>query len=285
MTAPAPKASDGELHLAPSEMAIYSKAPTLIDWNSRQVKENLHKLRPAENQDQLPMVLGRTGQTVTALLRDFPRVSCDEEVKAVSSQGRVEDSSHHKFRYIVIPHPEDVVPTFEEYRTDVNGKPLNQEKLRHLPLVTYNFTSTALLLSPTDQRASHFRYFGIQTIRGRECYVLGFAQDPEKAHRMGRFSFQGKSSVLLLQGLAWVDSNTFDILQINTWLLAPRTDTGLRAQVSQVEFYPTKVGESERVVWLPRDVSVLVLCPSMFARNTHHYSNYKLFDVESTIKP
>jgi hypothetical protein len=185
----------------------------------------------------------------------------------------------------VIPHPEDVVPTFEEYRTDANGKPLDPARLRHLPLLTYNFASTALLLSPSDQRENRYRYFGIQTIRGRECHVVGFAQDPEKAHRVGRFTFNTKICALLLQGLAWVDSRTFDILRIDTWLLAPRMDTGLRAQGSQVEFYPAAIGESEKIVWLPRDVSVGVVCRGIVARNTHHYTNFKLFRVESTIKP
>jgi hypothetical protein len=285
--APNPQASVGDVQLTPPEIEIYRKAPTLIDWTPRQVKDTLPKLRPAENQDQLTMILERAGQTVTALLLNFPSVACDEEVITGSwqRQARVEDTSHHKFRYIVIPHPEDLVPTFEEYRTDVKGNPIDKAKLRHLPLMTYNFVSTVLLLSPSDQRETRFRYFGTQTMRDRECHVVGFAQDPDKAHRVSNFSCLGKKCALLLQGLAWVDSGTFDILRINTWLLAPRLDTGLGAQFSQVEFYPTTVGESEKVLWLPRDVSVTVICRGIPARNTHHYTNFKLFRVESTIKP
>jgi hypothetical protein len=280
-------AAPGAVHLAPSEIEIYRKAPTLIEWNSRQVKDKLGRLRPADNQDQLPTILERTGQTVAALLRDFPRVTCDEDVISESKQGVHESYVRlNKFRYIVIPHPEDALPTFEEYRTDAKGNPLDKSSLQDLPFLTYNFASTTLLLSPSDQRESRFRYFRIQSIRGRKCHVVGFAQNPENAHRLGRFTVQGKSCVLLLQGVAWVDAYTFDILQMNTWLLAPRMDIGLDAQFSHIEFYPTKVGESKSVMWLPRDVKVSVIClKNMSASNTHHYKNYKLFSVESTIKP
>jgi hypothetical protein len=91
--------------------------------------------------------------------------------------------------------------------------------------------------------------------------------------------------VLLLQGLVWVDAKSFQILQIKTWLLAPRTDIGLHGQLSTIDFYPLQPADSERGLWLPREVTVEVVCAGIAARNTHHYSNLKLFRVESAIKP
>jgi hypothetical protein len=89
----------------------------------------------------------------------------------------------------------------------------------------------------------------------------------------------------LVQGLAWIDSESFQILRIMTWLLAPRKDIGLNSQVSTVDYYPVQPSGSERVLWLPRDVEVRVRFRDIDIRNTHHYSDFKLFRVESTIKP
>jgi hypothetical protein len=69
------------------------------------------------------------------------------------------------------------------------------------------------------------------------------------------------------------------------WLLAPRMDISLNSQISTVDFYPVQPSGSERVLWLPRDVKVWVHYRGIEIRNTHHYSNFKLFRVESTIKP
>jgi hypothetical protein len=85
--------------------------------------------------------------------------------------------------------------------------------------------------------------------------------------------------------LAWIDSETFQILRVTTWLLAPRPDIGLSSEISMVDFYAVQPSGSGRVLWLPRNVKVWVLYRGVVVRNTHQYSNFKLFRVESTIKP
>ena len=233
------------------------------------------------------MILERVGQTSTLLFHDFPQISCDEEVCLRNGQPWTPHiTKHHKFRYIVIPRPAGDVPAFEEYRTDLKGNPLDATSLGDLIMITSNFASTWLYLSPADQHDSHFRYFGIQTIRNRECHVVGFAQDPERARQCRRNSLsKDKSAALLVQGLAWIDSQTFQILRVTTWLLAPRRISASVPQISTVDFYPVQPSGSERVLWLPRDVKVEGPLSRHGVRNTHHYSNFKLFRVESTIKP
>jgi len=271
--------------LTPSEIDIYKSAPTLIDWSLRQIHDCafLHKLQPAKSQDQLPEILNRVGQTCTSLFHDFPKVSCDEEVESVASvpYSRV----RRKFHYIVAPRPIGDLPAFEEYRTDLKGIPLDVASLWNFSMITSNYVSSFLYLSPADQHDNRFRYLGIQMIRERACHVVGFAQDPERVRRIAEFMAQGKSVVLLYQGLAWIDPQTFQILRVTTWLLAPRSDVGLSVQTTTIDFYPVQSSETERVLWLPRDVEVKVLCRGMKIRNTHCYSDFKVFRVESKIKP
>ena len=216
----------------------------------------LHNLRPAANQDQLPMVLERAGQRCALLFHDFLQVSADEEVISASNL-RAPDltmptplqypTKVRKFRYIVIPRPSGDLPGFEEYRTDLKGNPPDATSLGGLFMITSDFVSLGLHLSAGDQPGSNFRYFGIQAIRNRECHVVGFAQDPTKARHVEELDIEGRRVILLVQGLAWIDSQTFQILRIMTWLLAPRTDIGLNSQVSTVDYYPVpaeRIGES-----------------------------------------
>ena len=122
------------LLLTPSEALLYKFAPTLIGWTPKQIRHcsALHNLRPAANQDQLPMVLERAGQRCALLFHDFLQVSADEEVISASNL-RAHDLTMptplqyptrvRKFRYIVIPRPSGDLPGFEEYRTDLKGTP------------------------------------------------------------------------------------------------------------------------------------------------------------------
>jgi len=275
------------LRLTPSEISIYRSAQTLIDWTPRQVRDSplLYKLRPPASPDQLPTILQHVGETITHLFQTFPTIACDEEVFSESGPWTPHITNLHTLRYIVIPHTDGDAPAFEEYRTDLKGKPLGVKSLRDLHMITADFASTWLYLSPEDQQNSHFRYFGTQSMRNRECHVVGFAQDPERARSGGGFFTQGQSIVVLVQGLAWIDSESFQVLRINTWLLAPRGDIGLTSQDSTVDFYPVQPSGFRGVLWLPRDVKVEIVYRGAGVRNTHQYSNFKLFRVESTIKP
>jgi hypothetical protein len=285
------------VRLTPSEIELYKNAKTLMDWTPREIKDNpvLRKLRPPGNPDQLPTVLERVGQTCADLFQDFPRVSCDEAIVSDAcrvygiNSGNTVFGPHflvrHDFRYIVVPRPIGDSPGFEEYRTDPKGNPLDAESLKGFAVVTSDFASSFLYLSPADQQDNRFRYLGMQKIREHECLVVGFAQNPESVRSANFFYFKGQNHLVLVQGLAWIDAQTFQVLRIITWLLAPRPDIELTSQTSTVDFYPVRPSESTKDLWLPRDVQVEIQFDSVRVHNTHHYTNFKLFRVESTIKP
>lgn len=280
-----PQAPGAEIKLTPAEIELYKNAQTLIDWTPSQIHQSpyLHNLRPAQCQDQLPMVLEHVGQTCTRNLDDFLNVTCDEEL--VSRGSTSYSTVRRDFHYIILRRPRGDVRAFEEYRTDLKGGVPNSAAYWNFSMVTRGFASSWVFFSPGDQHDSRFRYFGTQTIRNRECHVVGFAQDPERTCNLGEFQLPGMTSTLVFQGMAWIDAQTSQILRVTIWLLAPRNDIGLSSQTSTVEFYPVRPSGTERVLWLPRDVRVDVLYRGIKIRNIHQYSNYRLFRVESTIKP
>jgi hypothetical protein len=292
-----PQAPESGLSLTPAEIEIYKNAKTLIDWPPRQIQHcpYLRKLKSAASQDQLPMILERVGKAVTDQFHDFPKVACDEEisethpVQSVELMGGTpmsrasEVTVARKLRYIVIPWPEGDLPAFEEYRTDLNGKPLDASSLSDLTMISAKYASTYMYFSPADQQDNRFLYFGTQTLRDRTCHVVGFAQAPERARRIDRFHASGVTFGFLSQGLAWIDCESFQILRVTSWLLASRKDIGVTAQTSTVDFYSVRLSGSERDLWLPRDVTVLLDFLGTKVRNTHRYSHYMLFRVE--VKP
>ena len=152
------------------------------------------------------MILDRAGKTGAVAFQDFPRIACDEAVK--STAGTPPKTKLQDFRYIVLPRPASDVQVFDEYRTDMAGNSPETLKAGSLFMITSGFASTWLYLSPDEQHDSRFRYFGTQTIRNRQCHVVGFAQGPLRAHNLGEFSL-GKTATILLQGLAWLTPKRF----------------------------------------------------------------------------
>jgi hypothetical protein len=283
------------LKLSQAEIALYKRASTLVDWSPSQVRSNpyLRGVRIEDNAGLLPVILQRVGQSVTLLFKNFPQVTCDESVSSDTSYVdtlRTHNLEHyptveHKYHYIVLPLPGEDLPGFEEYRTDLKGVAISNLKPTRTYMLTSDFASISLYLRPADQPVTRFRYFGTQAIREHACHVIGFAQDPMRVHRAAEFSSDGRRAALLVQGLAWVDAATFEILRMKIWLLAPRDDIGLNSQVSTVEFYPVIPAGSDKELWLPGDVSVEIEYQGADFRNTHHYSDFRLFRVEITAHP
>ena len=291
-----PPSDEPPLRLSPTEIELYKRAKTLIDWTPQRIESIplLHKLHPAENQDELPAILERVGKTAVALYHDFPKIACDEEVYSETSLknpiapggGMGRNDTVRQFRYIIIPKLAGDIPAFDEYRTDTKGRPVDIARLANLKMITSKFTSTWTYFSPSELPDSRFRYLGTQSIQRRECYVVGFAQKPEARSVSGfRVGDDAAAAALLVQGFAWIDEQSFEILKIETWLLARRTDIGLDAEYTIVNHSPVRPAGFDRVLWLPHDVTVTILYRGAYFRNTHRYSKFKLFRVESTIKP
>jgi hypothetical protein len=283
------------LSLSAAELGIYQRARTLIDWTPKEIEaeRSLRKLLPAENQDGLPGILEAVGKKAVALFHDFARIACDEEVSSetnlpnpLASMGALRrNSAIHKFRYIVIPRKAGDALSLEEYRTDAKGNPVDITRRGSLGMITSNFASIWLYFSPADQHGSRFRYLGMQPVQKRECYVVGFAQDPNAARDVTGFRLGKHIAVLLVQGIAWIDEQSYAVVKIKTWLIAPRTDIGLEDEDTVVNYFSVKPAGSESALWVPHNVTVKILYHGTYFRNTHRYSHYKVFRVESTIKP
>jgi hypothetical protein len=273
------------LQHTPSEIGLHELSSTLTGWSSQQIRDfpALRTLQAAGSQDELPIILDGAGKTAAAAYQELPRISCDEAL--TSEIGSPPKTKHQWFRYMVFPGRAGDVDSMEEYRADPERNLPEQLNLRDLFMISSGFASTLMYFGPDQRRDSHFRDFGTQWIRSRKCHVVGFAQDPERARNVGEVRIGGKDSTVYLQGLAWIDSQSFQTLRIMIWPLPSCMNLDLSSLNATIDFYPVQPNGSKTELWLPRDVKVLVLYRGTPVRNIHHYSNFKLFRVDSTIKP
>jgi len=266
-----------------------------MDWTPKDIRErpSLDKLRPGVLDDGLPLIMKRVGERAAATISDFRNIACDERVYSEWNVGSPiatwremgpNEVAHH-FLYVIISRQVDDPRMFTEYRTDPKGKPVDLASLSDLPLITANFAASWAYFNASNQRESLFRYLGQESIQKHMCYVVGFAQKPEIARNLATFEFGKQSAVILVQGLAWIDETAFQIVKIETWLLAPRTDIGLASQDTTVNYDPVTITASNGALWLPSEVTVLVHYHNLFVRNTHQYSRFKQFAVHVVTDP
>jgi hypothetical protein len=243
-------------------------------------------LTPQDGENALAAILGRVGENVKEFADTLPDLSALEEIsmERLRSDGRVAAQLQETFRYLVVARHGFTETTFEEYRTDLQGKAAEPGGLVHDFSVTKGFAYTAIHFHPSIQADSVFRYLGKQILDAKETDLVAFAQRPGFAHVTGRVALFEKSVLILVQGLAWIDPATYQIVRLRTDLLAPRTDVRLKTQTTDIRYAEFHLSEMPQTVWLPSQVTVTVEWRGKAYRNVHHYSDYKLFRSSSIIK-
>jgi hypothetical protein len=274
----------------PGELQRYANVRPIVDWTpdelARAVPE-LKRLEPAQGQQELPLILQRVGENVEALFRNFPNTSSLERVTQRRWRGEGWSGAEisQRFHYLVLARPGETALGLDEYRTDAKGKQAGLPGLVRGFLLTQGFVSTAIYFHPLEQSGSAFRYLGRQMMHKRQTYVVAFAQRPATARVTGQTTIGEKSVAILVQGVAWIDPASFQIVRLRTDLLAPREDIGLKRQTTEVDFGEVRFSSVAARLWLPRQVAVKQEWKDWTFYNLHRYSAFKLFKVEAKIGP
>ena len=265
------------------ESVVSEPLPSLI----KAVPE-LRELRPSSSEtgqtDQatLAAILQKTGENVQFFFSGFQNTVSTEEIhqERLTKDGKIKDSLDQKFQYLLLTRPEAWGLGLQEFRTDLKGKETAPTGTAGL-MLTKGFASESLFFHPAYQSGATFRYLGLESVKGRECYVVAFAQKPEKAQMMERFNSNGESVLLLHQGLAWIDKENYKIARLRTDLLKPQSQIRLQRETTEITYDPVDFKTAGQVAWLPSEVAVTVQWWGRTFRNVHTYSDFKLFNTEA----
>jgi tetratricopeptide (TPR) repeat protein len=262
-----------------------SKASASIDYLHRPIPE-LKDLEPAKDQTLLEPLLSAVGKNVQEYFKNFPNTVSLEEIhqEKLRHKDKVGATLDQKFRYLCLMPTDESEPGFNEYRADLSGQAGQPQGLKDGYMLTSGFASASLIFHPLYQAESTFKYLGRQKINGQDTLVIAFAQRPEKARLYGVFKMGDTSMPTFSQGLAWVDSKTYEILRLRTDLLRPLPEVRLEKETTEIDFSENHFKSIAEAFWLPREVKVSVDWNGKSLLNKHEYSDFKLFNVGATQK-
>jgi hypothetical protein len=286
------QAEESPPRMTPQEIRLYNEAKTLIDWTPEQIQDlpELKGLQPAESQQDLPALLSAVGERVSPLFDQFPNMASVEEVRSgpcdEGLRKKCRATYRGKFNYLVVRRREGEL-LMDEYRTDLKGRPIDYRNLgRGRIFLSNGFVTMPLVhFHPQGQIACRFRDFGHQTVGGQETKVVGFVEIPGK-YPWPTESRRGTAVVpLCLQGLAWIDATTYQVVRIETFLLAPPPEIEVERATTRVEFSEIHLHQATTALWLPTEVVDDVWIHQRHFQNVHKYSGFKTFEVETRIGP
>jgi hypothetical protein len=268
------------------DLISHGQIKSVIDQSPEELIKALPELQGLElaaDQSMLEEILRRTGEGVEAFFKSIPNTASLEQVRQerLDRDGDVRFSLDQEFQYIMLTQPGKPGLGIKEYRSNLEGRDSSMAGLNKGLMLTSGFASVSLIFHPLDRNGADFRYLGRQTLDGRPVHVVAFAQKPRTAKMVTRFTSDGRSALILTHGLAWIDSETFHIIRLYTSLLNPLSNVQLLKLTSEIRFQQVEFDGSPTILWLPRDVEIMVNWRGRLLRNRHHYSDFSLFNVEA----
>ena len=274
----------------PSGLGYYAHAHPYLEERLKHLVKHipeLETLRPAADQEMLPIILMHTGMKVGDFFHNIVDLAAHEEVgqEILSPEGAVLASQRLRYNYLIVLNGHENPPRYEEYRTDPHGSRAEEDGVEQGYAITAGFALKCIYFLPALRSDSTFRYLGDQMLGSRDTYVVAFAQQPAHATFWGTVTGEWGSVRILDQGIAWVDKSTFQIVRLRTDLLAAHSDIGLAQQTTEVTFGEVQIPDVATPLWLPSEANVYAKFQGHVFRNEHRYTNYERFRVSVKMDP
>ena len=219
---------------------------------------------------------------VTAYLAKLSDLHCTESVtqEKLTGNGHVEAAERAKYDYLIM-----IDGNSDDFQLNESRIESSASRHKALPmLVTNGFSTVLLVFHPYYRDSFQFTTSADEMVHGRAAIPVHFS------HIQGRRSpaalaLRGREYPLELEGTAWLDKQTGEVVKMDAGLEHNMSDVGLRSLSIHVEYKPTSLGKNSEPITLPTVAVVDVTTPRQHWRNTHVFENYKSFSTDAEPDP
>ena len=209
----------------------------------------------------------------------FSEVKCTEMVsqEKLTPKGKLEYREQSRFDYLVIADTSDGDLSLQESRLEEKAA----VRKKHVSLlVTNGFATLLLVFHPFYGESFEFSAPSETVINGTRLMAVRFR------HVTGKRSpsvlvLRGREYPLEMSGTAWIDPMTGNVVRIDADLQENMQDIGLRTLHSDVSYAPVHFHDMQVAAWLPSTATIEVETAKQRWRNTHEFSNYQHFGVDT----
>jgi hypothetical protein len=205
---------------------------------------------------------------------------CTEDVtqQKLKPNGYIDVSRHSQYDYFLYMQGSSYDFQLSESRLEVGTS-----KPAHAPMLLSNGFSTLLLVfHPYYRNAFEFTAEPVVSLEGKLVVPVHYAHI-QGARTPAALALRGREFPLELEGTAWLDSSTGQVVRMDAGLEHEMADVGLKALKIEVDYMPAPKASDNFMV--PAKAVVDLETPKQHWKNTHTFHNYKLFSIEATQDP
>jgi hypothetical protein len=231
--------------------------------------------------DPLTILVERAGNQVSQFLDVISDVNCRERVlqEKLNEKGKTEEKAESTFDYLIMLSTTG--GDFNLVESRIVPEDAKQAKKQSKPLLVSNgFSTLFLVFHPYYAPGFNFVLAGEEVLDGKTFtrvdfrHIVGMRSPAALAVRSREYPLE-------LSGSAWIDALSGTIAKITANVESGMEDVGLLVLRSEVRFAPVTFHGSQQAFWLPARAVVEVQSRHQHWRNTHQFSDYKRFSVET----
>lgn len=233
----------------------------------------------SDTQCSLPLVLNGVTARLNEMIENLLRFTATEKVEhyELSNSGTWNKPVEVQFEYTAeIEKISGGVLHMSETRD--GGLAWNKFPSR---VATLGIPSAVLALHPTLIDGYHVTCEGRGDWNGRSVWILYFEQRPDKVPRLRRYvDVHRREWLLKMKGRVWVDTETFNVVHIETDLMEPVPQIELYRDHLEIDYAPVHFSKQNEDLWLQRRAEAFVDFRRRRFRRVHEFSNFLLFSVD-----
>jgi tetratricopeptide (TPR) repeat protein len=247
------------------------------DW----VPPDVDSARPAVFRD-VPCdpgnLIRQAGRRVQELVNHLGRVNAEEIVEHTDfdRHGKPRQPEIRRYDYMVfIRRLQTDSLAVEEYR---NG---NYGAEAVAGFSTTGLVAMALVFHPQYAGDYQMTCEGQGVWNSQPVWFLYFKQRPDKPARMRRYTDSKGSNLIPLKGRAWIAANSFQIVRMETGMVAPVPAAQLEREHLVIEYKPVHFAKRNQTFWLPASAELYSHLRGRRWHRRHTLQNYVLFAVDT----
>lgn len=274
--------------VAAGEMSVVSNAEDALPFPSNWLPPDADASVPAVEPNvtcNVDDVVHKAGAQLMELAKDVDRFTATETLvhESIDKYGMPSSPEKRIFSYVAsIQERNHNFLNVEEYRLDKNGGPAEfpggvaTNGLPALVLIFHSFNAPDFTMSCE----------GLARLSTGLAWQVHFKQRPDKPNVIKRYRIgvDGPSYPVALKGRAWISSDTYQIVRLETDLVAPVKEIRLAADRTDIEYGPVKFAKGNVSMWLPRSADVYYDWKGKRIHRRHSFSDYLLFAVDDKQK-
>jgi tetratricopeptide (TPR) repeat protein len=225
----------------------------------------------------LTKILKEASNRTLDLIESLQRFSANERIEQIDidKNGKRRNSTAQEMNYVVqIERNSYGYPSVHEYRSGNVGP-------QQTPVMDSGTAAFALIFHPSHVENFDFRCEGLTELQGSAAWQVHFEEsaDPNKAFtaiHIGRSVYLPK-----FKGRAWITTSGYDVLRIETDLVAPIPNINLQREHQVINYAPVEFQKRHVRLWLPESTSLYIAYRGRRYERVHRFSQFQVFSVDS----